>query len=290
MQVAIWTKKGIETHRQSKIDAQYQTLEKALLAKGRTSEEIAALFKESNPGLRRLEASLAHNEQALRQVKRGVDKTQTEGTALRGSCIELDESQLWLRKVVKRMSELTDKDPRRVGGVEREIEQLQEKIQSVVSDIKQQLTEDKEGEDVKKNGKEVAKATLDHTHPGLTDKIDKLEKLLDKVSLSDTSSATVEQQRATDIATSSSALCPAFKVVPTTPISTPWTATIQASAGLLPVRVTTAAIQFPVASLPKPDITAQAAATPVQTAYSLTPAVARTTSSTINIQSQLSQL
>ena len=61
LQVALQTKKEIETHRQSKIDAQYQTLEKALLAKGTTSEEIVALFNESNPGLRRLEASLSHN-------------------------------------------------------------------------------------------------------------------------------------------------------------------------------------------------------------------------------------
>ena len=157
-----------------------------------------------------------------------MDKNQTEVTALRGSCIELKQSQLQLQEVVKRMAELRDKERHRVGGVKKEMKQLQEKIQTVVSDAKQQLTEDKEEEDVKKKGKEVAKATLDQTHPGLSNKIDKLEKLLDKVSLSDTSSATVEQQHATDIATSLSALSPAFKVVPTTPISTPSTATIQA--------------------------------------------------------------
>ena len=44
------------------------------------------------------------------------------------------------------------------------------------------------------------------------------------------------------------------------------------------------------ASPPKPNVTASAAAMPVQTGYSLTPAITRTTSSTNNIQSQLLQL
>ena len=54
--------------------------------------------------------------------------------------------------------------------------------------------------------------------------------------------------------------------------------------------MTLEAIQSPVASLPEPEVTAPAAVTPVQTGYSLTPAIARTTSSTYNIQSQLLQL
>ena len=94
----------------------------------------------------------------------------------------------------------------------------------MLSDVKQQITEDKEGEDVKETGKEVGKAAIDLTHPGLTDKIDKLGKLLDKVYLADTLSAAVEPQHATNIAISSSALSPTFNVAPATPIATPMTA------------------------------------------------------------------
>ena len=255
-----------------------------------TSEEMVALFKKSNPGLRRPEGSLADNEEALRQVKGGLGKNQTEDTALLGSCIGLEESPIQPQEVVKRMMKLTDNERRRVIGMKEEIKQLQENIKSVVSDVWQQLLKNKEEEDVKKKGKEVTKAALDQTNPGLTDKIDKLEKLLDRVSSSDTASATSEQQHATDIADSSNALSPTLKVVPTAPISTLPMATIQAPARLLPVRLTTEANQCPVASLSEPEVTAAAAPTPVQTGYSLTPAIARTTSSSNNIKSQLSQL
>ena len=77
---------------------------------------------------------------------------------------------------------------------------------------------------MKKKGKEVGKAAIDLTHRRLTDKIDRLGKLLDRVYLPDRLSATVEPQHATNIAISSSALSPTFIIAPTTPIATPMTA------------------------------------------------------------------
>ena len=81
-----------------------------MLAKGKKSGQVVALLEEPNPGLRRLEASLTHNEEALRQVEGRVDKNHTKVTALRCSCMELQESQLKLQEVFKRKAKLTDKE------------------------------------------------------------------------------------------------------------------------------------------------------------------------------------
>ena len=108
LEVALQANKEIEAHRQAKIDAQYETVENALLTRDMTSGTIGALFKESNPDLKRLEVALGLNKETLREVGGGIDKNQTEIAALRGGCIERKESQLQIQGDVTRMTQLTD--------------------------------------------------------------------------------------------------------------------------------------------------------------------------------------
>ena len=113
------------------------------MAKDTTSGEIVALFKESSPDLKRLEVAPGLNEETLHQVKGGMDKNQTEVAAFSGSCNEFKQSQLQMQGVIKHMAALTVSDRSRVGGIKNEINQLQEKIKGVVSDVERDLADKK---------------------------------------------------------------------------------------------------------------------------------------------------
>ena len=182
--------------------------------------------------------------------------------------------------------------------MKKEINQLKEKMKEVVSDVKRHLVQEKEGENVQGKGKEVVKDTPDQgkakTHPGFTDDIDKFEKLLDKISLSEGDVATsslpaVSTHRdASDIsclrAIAMGTTIPTSQVRSSTQTTHTTAATIQTAAGSLIVGTTTEVIPSPVPSLRELEVTASTAVTPVQTGYSLTPVISRTMSSTNYIQ------